>query len=126
MKVMGFFVGTLDGPAEQRATQAGKSFQTFTLRSVNEGDQYPARLNCANFSQKVYDLEVGELVSVYGELSAQGYQSKTGKIVGSLRLIVKFLEKLSEPGNIAGKITRPVETKQPDLIKPTDDEQIPF
>ena len=92
MPVTGYFVGTVHGIPENKVSKAGKPFTSFVVAQKGKYDTY---LRCALMGDGHPQFYEGDIVSVSGDLTADGYVSKkTGQPVGSLKMFVRNIEKM--------------------------------
>lgn len=93
MRVQGYFVGVASEDSKVVTTQGGKSFTAFRLESKGAKDQYPNRLKCLAYADRVGPIKQGQIVAVAGDLTAEAYLGKTdNQPKGSLKMFCVTVE----------------------------------
>ena len=120
-----YLVGRLTKEPEMRTTPTGKNVCQFDVahnKKVN-GEDRTVFVKVVTW-EKTADacekyLHKGSLVLANGEVSADAYIGKDGKCKGSLRLVAKNIDFLSDWGNKKGEV-------QPEELTDIDPADIPF
>ncbi len=118
MRVQGYFVGVVSEDSQIVATQSGKSFTAFRVESKGAKDQYPNRLKCLAYADRVGPIKKGQIVAVSGDLNAEAYMGKNdNQPKGALKMFCVTVE-------LHGEAPAPAVANAPKAG--ADEDQIPF
>jgi len=97
MRLTGHIVGRVHDNPQSLVSKAGSPFIAFTVASTNERDKFPTYIKCAYFSKEKPSVKQGDLVVVYGDISAEGYLSKKdNQPRAALKIFCRGIDVVSE------------------------------